>query len=437
MTFANKFDKTDAMKKYEKRIADGLLARKLEGMGAVLVQGAKWCGKTTTCEQIARSALYMGDPVRRKERLEMASIDISALLDGARPRLIDEWQVAPAFWDAVRHAVDHADHPGQFILTGSVVPPRSDEISHSGTGRIARLTMRPMTLWESGESSGAVSLGGLFSGRAPETGRAREWSLGDIAWRVCRGGWPQAVLWKGDVALDLALEYVGAVADEDISRVDGVKRDPARARRLLRSYARLQGTQANLRVLKCDMAGGGIDAPDEDTVASYRKALEKLFVVEDMPAWCPNLRCKTPVRTSDTRYFADPSIATAALGLGPGDLMNDLTSFGFFFETMAVRDLRVYAEALGGSVAHYRDAGGLECDAVIHLRNGAYGLAEIKLGGDVLVEEGAKTLAAFAAKIDTGAMKEPAFRMVVTAVGDFAYHRRDGVFVCPLAALGP
>lgn len=425
------------MKTYAKRIADGLLARKLEGMGAVLVQGAKWCGKTTTCEQIARSALYMGDPVKRKERLEMASIDISVLLDGERPRLIDEWQVAPAFWDAVRHAVDHADGPGQFILTGSVVPPKTDEISHSGTGRIARLTMRPMTLWESGESSGNVSLAGLFGGTAPETAKAREWNLEDMAWRLCRGGWPQAVLGKGPVALDAALDYVAAVADEDISRVDGVSRDPARTRRLLRSYARLQGTQANLRALKLDMAGGGIDAPDEDTVASYRKALEKLFVVEDMPAWCPNLRSKTPIRTSDTRYFVDPSIATAALGLGPGDLMNDLTSFGFFFETMAVRDLRVYAETLGGSVAHYRDASGLECDAVVHLRNGAYGLAEIKLGGDRLVEEGAKTLNAFVAKIDTGVMKEPAFRMVVTAVGDYAYRRQDGVVVCPLSALRP
>ena len=423
------------MKTYAKRIADGLLVRKLQGMGAVLVQGAKWCGKTTTCEQVAKSALYMGDPARRKERLEMASIDISSLLEGARPRLIDEWQVAPAFWDAVRHAVDHADGPGQFILTGSVVPPKTGEISHSGTGRIARLTMRPMTLWESGESSGAVSMAGLFSGAVPGSGKAREWSLEEVAWMVCRGGWPQAVTKKGGVALDLALEYVGAVADEDISRVDGVTRDPVRARRLLRSYARLQGTQANLRTLKLDMAGGGIDAPDEGTVASYRKALEKLFVVEDMPAWCPNLRCKTPVRTSDTRYFVDPSIATASLGLGPGDLMNDLTSFGFFFETMAVRDLRVYAEALGGNVAHYRDASGLECDAVVHLRNGAYGLVEIKLGGDVLVEEGAKNLAAFAAKIDTGRMKEAAFRMVLTAVGGFAYRREDGVWVCPLSAL--
>ena len=426
------------MKRYAKRVADSLLARKLQGLGAVLVQGAKWCGKTTTCEQVAKSVLYMGDPKKRKENLEMASIDVTSLLEGAKPRLIDEWQVAPVFWDAIRHAVDHADGPGQFILTGSVVPPKTEEKTHSGTGRIARLTMRPMTLWESGESSGTISLAELFSGTAPDSARAMGRELEEIAFLACRGGWPQAVLRKGDVALDLAFDYVDSVADEDISRVDDVRRDPARARRLLRSYARLQGSQANLKAIKLDMAGGGIDAPDEDTVASYRGALEKLFVVEDVPAWCPNLRCRTPIRTSGTRCFVDPSIAAASLGLGPGGLMSDLTTFGFFFETLAVRDLRVYAEALSGSVAHYRDASGLECDAVIHLRNGAYGLVEVKLCGDRLVAEGVETLLAFSGKIDTDAMKAPAFRMVLTAVGDYAYRRpADGVYVCPLSALCP
>ena len=426
------------MKKYAKRVADELLARKLEGMGAVLVQGAKWCGKTTTCEQVAASVLYMGDPKKRKENLDMASIDVTALLEGAKPRLVDEWQVAPVFWDAIRHLVDHADGAGQFILTGSVVPPKTEEKTHSGTGRIARLTMRPMTLWESGESSGTVSLGDLFSGKAPKSARAAGRELEEIAFLACRGGWPQAVLQRRGIALDRAFDYVDAVADEDISRVDGVQRDPARARRLLRSYARLQGTQSNLRAIKLDMAGDGIDAPDEDTVASYRNALAKLFVVEDMPAWCPNLRCRTPIRTSDTRYFVDPSIATASLGLGPGDLMSDLTSFGFFFETMAVRDLRVYAEALSGGVAHYRDASGLECDSVVHLRNGAYGLVEVKLGGDRLIAEGVANLEAFSGKIDTKTMKPPAFRMVVTAVGDYAYRRpADGIYICPLTALRP
>ncbi len=426
------------MKQYKERVADGLLTRKLEGMGAVLVQGAKWCGKTTTCEQVARSVLYMGDPKKRKENLDMASINVTALLEGAKPRLIDEWQVAPVFWDAIRHAVDHADASGQFILTGSVVPPKTDEKTHSGTGRIARLTMRPMTLWESGESSGTVSLADLFSGKAPESGRASGRELEEIAFLACRGGWPQAVLQRRGIALDRAFDYVDAVADEDISRVDGVERDPIRARRLLRSYARLQGTQSNLKAIKLDMAGGGIDAPDEDTVASYRNALAKLFFIEDMPAWCPNLRCRTPIRTSNTRYFVDPSIATASLGLGPGDLMSDLTSFGFFFETMAVRDLRVYAEALSGGVAHYRDASGLECDAVVHLRNGAYGLVEVKLGGDRLIAEGVANLEAFSGKIDTKTMKAPAFRMVVTAVGDYAYRRpSDGIYVCPLTALRP
>ncbi len=425
------------MKNYAKRIADDALARKLRGMGAVLIQGPKWCGKTTTCEQIAKSVLYMGDPKRRKELLDMADLDISALLEGERPRLIDEWQVAPMFWDAVRHAVDHSEGAGQFILTGSVVPPKTSEMTHSGTGRIARLSMRPMTLWESGESSGSVSLAALFSGVAEETARPMPHGLREIAHFVCRGGWPQAVLQQDDVALDMAFEYVNAVADEDVSRIDGVSRDPQKVRRFMRSYARVQGTQANFRVLKMDMAGGGNEKPDEDTVSSYRSALQKLFVVEDMPAWCPNLRCKTPIRTGDTRFYVDPSIATAALGLGPGDMMNDLTSFGFFFETMAVRDLRVYAEPLFGSVAHYRDASGLECDAVIHLRNGAYGLVEIKLGGERLVEAGVASLHALAGKIDVEATKAPSFLMVLTAVGDFAYRRRDGVWVCPIGALRP
>ena len=425
------------MKTYSKRIADDALARKLKSMGAVLLQGPKWCGKTTTCEQIARSVLYMGDPKRRKELLDMVDLDISELLDGDRPRLIDEWQVAPVFWDAVRHAVDHAEGPGQFILTGSVVPPKTTEKTHSGTGRIARLSMRPMTLWESGESSGGLSLAALFSGDAPDTGRSMPHGLREIAGIVCRGGWPQAVLQKDDAALDMAFEYVNAVADEDISRIDGVSRDPQKVRRFMRSYARLQGTQANFKVLKEDMAGGGNERPDEDTVSSYRSALQKLFVVEDMPAWCPNLRCKTPIRTGDTRYYVDSSIATASLGLGPGDMMNDLTAFGFYFETMAVRDLRVYAESLFGDVAHYRDASGLECDAVVHLRNGSYGLVEIKLGGERLIEAGAASLHALAGKIDTEATKAPSFLMVLTAVGDFAYRRRDGVVICPIGALRP
>ena len=428
---------------YRKRIVDAVLARKLSGAGAVLVEGPRWCGKTTTCEQQAKSILYMADPVRRDRYLMQAAVDVTELLKGEQPRLIDEWQDVPKFWDAVRADVDHSEGFGHYILTDSVVPPddrnaRSGkgEIVHSGTGRIVRVRMRPMTLWESGESSGEVSLRALFDGERVAPAKAREWSLADVARLVCRGGWPQTIGQKEDVALDQAFDYIEAIANSDVSRVDGVSRDPARVRRLLRSYARLQGTQASIPSIRKDMAGER-NGPDDDTIASYLNALRKIFVVEDAEAWCPALRSKAVIRLSDTRYFSDPSIATAALGLGPEDLMNDVRAYGGFFETMAVRDLRVYAEALNGKVCHYLDRNGLECDAVVHLRNGTSGLVEIKLGGAALIEEGAKTLNELSGLIDTSRQKGVAFKMVVTATGDCAYQRPDGIIVCPLAALRP
>lgn len=428
---------------YKSRILDAVLERKLAGVGAVLVEGPKWCGKTTTCEQHARSALYMADPVRRERYLAQAEIDITELMKGEQPRLIDEWQDAPKFWDAVRFDVDHSSGWGHYILTGSAVPPddkneRSGrkDIVHSGTGRIVRVRMRPMSLWESGESSGTVSLGSLFAGEAFKPCKAAERSLEDIAYLVCRGGWPQAVDQGGETALDRAFEYVDAIVNSDISRVDGVSRDPARARRLLRSYARLQGTQSTIPNIRKDMAEGG-GGPDDDTIASYLNALRKIFVIEDAEAWSPALRSKAVVRMSPTRYFSDPSIATAALGLGPGDLMNDIRAYGWFFEAMAMRDLRVYADALNGSVSHYLDRNGLECDAVVHLRNGASALVEVKLGGATLIEEGAKTLNTLSGLIDTSRQREVAFKMVLTATGDFSYQRPDGVLVCPIGCLKP
>ena len=428
---------------YKSRILDAVLERKLAGVGAVLVEGPKWCGKTTTCEQHARSALYMADPVRRERYLAQAEIDITELMKGEQPRLIDEWQDAPKFWDAVRFDVDHSFGWGHYILTGSAVPPddkneRSGrkDIVHSGTGRIVRVRMRPMSLWESGESSGTVSLGSLFAGEAFKPCKAAERSLEDVAYLVCRGGWPQAVDQGGETALDRAFEYVDAIVNSDISRVDGVSRDPARARRLLRSYARLQGTQSTIPNIRKDMAEGG-GGPDDDTIASYLNALRKIFVIEDAEAWSPALRSNAVVRMSPTRYFSDPSIATAALGLGPGDLMNDIRAYGWFFEAMAMRDLRVYADALNGSVSHYLDRNGLECDAVVHLRNGASALVEVKLGGATLIEEGAKTLNTLSGLIDTSRQREVAFKMVLTATGDFAYQRPDGVLVCPIGCLKP
>lgn len=424
------------MKNYKKRVVDALLARKLHGMGAVLVQGAKWCGKTTTCEVFAKSALYMADPDTKKANLEMADLNIKALLKGETPRLIDEWQVAPKFWDAVRYHVDHTEGFGHFILTGSAVPPDTEEITHSGTGRIARLTMRPMSLWESGESTGALSLGELLRGGEFVSAESPNHRLEDVAFMICRGGWPQAVMQEGEESLDRAYDYYEAVVESDVSRVDGVSRAPSRVRRLMRSYARLQGTQSNLSVIKNDMKANDRATLDEDTVASYLEALRKIFVVEDMEAWCPNLRSKTQVRTADTRYFTDPSIAVASLGIGPGNLMGDLNTFGYLFESLAMRDLRVYAAANMGNVSHYRDADGLECDAIVHLRDGSFGLIEVKLGGDRLVEEGASTLNKLAGKLDLAKMGKPVFKMVLTAIGKFAYRRSDdGVIVCPIGAL--
>jgi len=424
------------MKNYANRIVDALLARKLAGMGAVLLQGPKWCGKTTTCEQIAKSAVYMADPKKRTRNLQLAETAIDELLDGEAPRLLDEWQDAPQLWDAVRFRVDHADGEGLFILTGSAVPPRADEISHTGTGRIAPLLMRPMSLWESGESSGSVSLGALFAGEPFRPGTCEDRSLREMAHILCRGGWPKACAQEGEIALDRAFDYYRSIVNTDITRADGKIRNPRRVAMLMRSYARLQGTQSNLSAIKADMAANDSDSLNEDTVSSYLDALRKIFVVEDMPAWSPKLRLKSVIRTSDTRYFVDPSIAVAALDAGPEDLMGDLNTYGLLFETMAVRDLRVYADALMGSVDHYHDASGLECDAIVHTRHGKYGLVEIKLGGETLIDKGAASLVKLAATIDVEKMHAPSFLMVVTATGDCAYRRaEDGVIVCPLACL--
>ena len=422
---------------YKPRIADKLLARKLEGMGAVLIEGPKWCGKTTTAEQQARSVLYMDEPRNKRLNLQTADVNPELLLLGETPRLIDEWQIAPQLWDAVRFAVDHRNADGQFILTGSAVPlcaEARDVVSHTGTGRVARLRMRPMSLWESGDSNGAVSLRELFSER-PDVAAVNDAGIDDVAYFVCRGGWPRATLQSKEVSLERAYDYYDAVVHTDVRRADEVMRDPERVKLLMRSYARHQGAQVSLGSICADMEANDNSTLDDRTVYSYIVALKKIFVIEDMPAWNPNLRSKTAIRTSDTRYFMDPSIAVAALGLGPKDLIIDLNTFGLLFETLCVRDLRVYADALGGSVYHYRDKTGLECDAVVHLRNGAYGLVEIKLGGDRLVEEGANTLLALSQKIDTGKMKAPSFLMVVTGTSRYAFRREDGVFVVPIACL--
>lgn len=422
------------MKEYKKRIADKILEKKLKGKGAVLIEGPKWCGKTTTAEQISKSVLYMAKPEEKNQNITLADINPSLLLNGSTPRLIDEWQLAPKLWDAVRFEVDHRGEEGQFILTGSSVPANMENVSHTGTGRFSWLIMRPMTLFESGESSGEISLKDLFS-KPNNISAVNKLTLDDIAFLCCRGGWPRSIFMEKSIALEQAYDYYDAVINSDISRVDNINRTPERAKKLMRSYSRNIGTQANNETIKEDMIKNDSASLDTDTVLSYVNALKKIFVVEESPAWTPNLRSKIATRTSDTRYFVDPSIGVAALGLGPNDLINDLKTFGLMFESLCIRDLRVYAEANNGKVYHYRDSSDLECDAVVHLRDGSYGLIEIKLGGDKLIEEASENLIKLKNKIDTKTMKNPAFMMVLTATGSYAYKRADDVFVVPIGCL--
>lgn len=376
----------------------------------------------------------MADPDTRTQNLILAQTNISRLLQGETPRLIDEWQLVPQLWDAVRNEIDRRKADGQFILTGSAVPPDSKDIFHSGAGRMSWLRLRTMSLWESEDSSGDVRLEQLFKDASAVDG-ASSIDIEKLAFLACRGGWPKATLKeRRKSALIQAEEYFEAVVRSDISRADDVERDPELARRLMRSLARNQGAQVAVSTLVNDLSAGQPVSPN--TITSYIKALKSIFVIENALAWNPNLRSKTAIRSSETHYYSDPSIATAALGLGPDDLINDLNTFGLVLETLCIRDLRVYAEPIGGTVYHYRDKNGLECDAVIHLKNGKYGLVEIKLGGDKLINEGAQNLCKLADKIDTSKMAHPSFLMVLTGVGQYAYRRpADGVLVVPIGAL--
>ena len=437
------------MNGYKNRVADRLLAEKLEAFGAVLIEGPKYCGKTTLASQQAGSILSMADTDTLGQNLALARTNISRLLAGETPRLIDEWQIAPQFWDAVRNEVDKRNEDGQFMLTGSAVPPKpkkdengniieEENIHHTGTGRISRLRLRTMSLWESEDSTGDVSLEELFINPDTVDG-VSDIDLDRLAYLTCRGGWPKAVLKKSEkAALAQAFDYYDSVVSNDIKRVDDIDRDEELTKRIMRSYARNQGTQATVGTILADIKSNGDERMSDSTVYSYIKALKEIFVIEDSIAWNPNLRSKTAIRTSDTRYFIDPSIATAALGMGPKDLINDMATFGFIFEALAIRDLRVYADALDGKVYHYRDKNNLECDAVIHLRNGSYGLVEVKIGGAELIKEGAESLKTLSSKIDSTRMKTPSFMMVLTGIGKFAYKRpEDGVLVVPIGCLKP
>jgi predicted AAA+ superfamily ATPase len=417
-------------KDYLPRICDAELHDALDVMGSVLIEGAKWCGKTSTAGHAARSTLYMQDPDHSRSYLEMADTKPSLLLQGATPRLIDEWQMAPVLWDAVRFEVDKRGMPGQFILTGSAVP--ADNVTaHTGTGRYARIRMRPMSLYESRESTGSVSLADLFDGRHDIEG-VSDLSIEQIAFAICRGGFPASIGKPDKAALRMSVDYVEAVINQDISEVDGVEKNPTRARLLLRSLARNIATMASMQTILDDVESTEITISDK-TFPVYYNALRRIFVVEDMPAWSPSLRSKTAIRTSPKRHFVDPAIATAVMRANPEAILHDFEYFGFLFEALCARDVRVYAQRNDGEVYHYRDKSNLEADMIVQLRDGRWGAVEVKLG-QKQIDEAAANLLKLKEKIDTDKMREPSFLMVLTG-GQYAFRRKDGVLVVPVGCL--
>lgn len=415
---------------YLSRVCDQELQIALQSSGAVLIEGAKWCGKTRTASIAAKSILYMQDPDNSASYQAMADTKPSLLLKGEVPRLLDEWQMAPVLWDAVRFEVDKRGDTGQFILTGSAVPA-DNVIAHTGTGRFSRMLMRPMSLYESNESNGTVSLGSLFAGNQ-DIESMSELSIEKIAFALCRGGWPASILKNEASALRMSRDYVEAVINYDISRVDEVEKNPERVRLLLRSLARNVATLASIQTIKNDIEATDVSISDK-TIGSYLNALRRIFVVEDLPAWLPSMRSKSAIRTSAKRHFVDPSIATAVLRTNPDGLLNDFLTFGFLFESLCTRDIRIYAQAIDGDVFHYRDKSGLESDLIVRLRDGRWAAIEVKLGNKQ-IEEAAKNLLVLKAKIDEDKMGQASFLMVITG-GQYAYRRNDGVLVVPIGCL--
>ena len=425
---------------YLKRIADRELELRLEAFGAVQIKGPKWCGKTTTAEMHANSVIKMQDPDTREGYLAAARTKPSLLLKGETPRLIDEWQVAPILWDAVRNAVDERQAKGQFILTGSTVIDDS-EILHTGTGRISRMSMYPMSLYESRESNGKISLKELFDNKGLDIdGTGSDISIEELIFMACRGGWPASLHDMSDTArLLIAKDYVDIVCSDDISKVDKTQRNPALARLIIRSYARNLCTLAKKTSMLADISVE-MEGTSMKTFNDYISALKKLFVIEDIPAWCPAIRSATVIRSGDKRCFTDPSIAAAAIGTSPQNLELDLKTFGFIFECLCIRDLKAYSQALGGKVSYYHDRYGLEADAVLHLDDGRYALIECKLGSRD-IEEGARHLIELTDLIKeknrTGIQMQlrlPDLLIVLTG-GNMAYTREDGVKVIPIGCL--
>lgn len=416
---------------YKLRICDYELQLALESSGAVLIEGAKWCGKTSTAAHIAKSVIYMQDPDQARSYLAMADTKPSLLLKGAAPRLIDEWQVAPVLWDAIRFQVDQRGERGQFILTGSAVPPEN-VTAHTGTGRISRMRMRPMSLFESGESNGQISLGSLFNGVQEDQGAVSDLTIEQIAFVLCRGGWPASIDLAERFSLRMAVDYVEAIINQDVSRVDGIEKNPDRVRLLLRSLARNISTAASYQTIKQDIEATDIGISNK-TINTYINALRRIFVVEDLPAWSPSLRSKTAIRTTEKRHFTDPSIATAVMRTNPEGILTDFEYFGFLFESLCTRDIRVYAQANDGDVFHYRDKSGLESDLIVRLRDGRWAALEVKLGNKQ-IEEAAKNLLKLKARIDEEKMGKASFLMIITG-GTHAYCRKDGIWVVPLGCL--
>lgn len=418
-------------KTYLPRLCDAELKLALKSSGAVLIEGAKWCGKTSTAAKVAKSIVYMQDPDFSKSYQQMADTKPSLLLMGETPRLIDEWQVAPVIWDAIRFQVDQRNEKGQFILTGSAVPPEN-VTAHTGTGRISRLMMRPMSLFESKESSGEISLRSLFDGNLKDTFSESKLTIERIAFILCRGGWPASIHLEGLPALRMARDYVEAIINQDISRIDNIEKNPERVRLLLRTLARNIATTANYQTIKEDIEATDFSISDK-TIASYITALRRIFVIEDLPAWAPSLRSKTAIRTSEKRYFVDPSIATAVMRTNPEGILKDFEYFGFLFEALCTRDIRIYAQANDGDVFHYRDKSGLEADLIVRLRDGRWAAIEVKLG-QKQIEEAAENLLTLSAKVDEKKMGKASFLMILTG-GQLAYQRKDGVWVVPIGCL--
>ncbi len=413
---------------------DQVLEYRLSSKGAVLITGPKWCGKTTTAKRHAGSFLNMQDPISKQQYLALAKINPLELLKGGTPRLIDEWQISPNIWDAVRQEVDRRGEFGQFILTGSSVPAKMDASSHSGIGRIVAVKMRPMSLFESSESNGEISLSDLFNN--PKYGKTSESNLSieDLAFLVCRGGWPLAALSKGNIALQQAIDYHEAIISQDIRMVDDVKRSPIKAASLLKSYARHISTRTATTSLLSDVnQGEQATIFSIETLNDYLEAFKKLFVIEELESWNPNFRSKATARVSPTRHFVDPSIATSALNMSPQDLINDIKTFGLLFESLCIRDLRVYSDVLKGKVYHYRDNTNLEIDAIIHLDNGKWGAIEVKLG-DYEIPKAVNNLQKLKDKINTEKMNEPSFLMVLTGT-KYAYKDESGVWIVPIGCL--